>query len=98
MKFRNRLSSLIAGASLATVAVALFAPPALAAPGDPLISTDIEDRTNDGWDQSDDPNLTVVEQDGSHVLHVDNWAEHYEGIKSIADRIADMRPVNAIDF
>src|SRR5690625_2378035 len=97
MKFRNRLSSLIAGASVATVAVALFAPPALAAPGDPLISTDFEDGTYDGWDQSGDPNLTVVEKDGSQVLHVDNWAENYDGIKSKAGLFSDLTPGDAID-
>jgi len=70
---------------LSPLVVATTAGPAAADDAAPevVLSTDFSNASwQDAWQQSGGPTLTVVDDDGNHVLEVANRAADYEGIES----------------
>src|SRR5690625_3125866 len=90
MRFRNKFFTTTSITSAAVLSVALFAPPALAAETTEIINTDFQDDSwQEAWEKSGEPELSVVELDGSDVLRVQDRAQDFDGIKSKAGLFAD---------
>src|SRR5699024_6115315 len=78
---------------------ALFAPPALAADTTEIINTDFQDGSwQDAWEKSGEPELSVVDLDGSDVLRVQDRTQDFDGIKSKAGLFEDAEPGDELEL
>src|SRR5690625_4574916 len=90
MRFRNKFFATTSITSAAVLGVALFAPPALAADTTEIINTGFADGSwQETWEKSGEPELSVVDLDGSDVLHVQDRTQDFDGIKSKAGIFED---------